>query len=165
MSGVYVVYRDVLVEEYRGAGRYADWKTVHDFDVKGVTLSTKAVACWDHISIAPAVMVGDEVWVLWYTYRSGDSFGTETGQGEIIWVFTEEDVAQKALKVCEEQGRNRHDQFKFEDEDGETLYVGNPGRGDYFSRFQGAYLTECVVGQCPPPRYVEQYLEDPENPC
>lgn len=142
MSGVYVVYRDVLVEEYRGAGRYADWKTVHDFDVKGVTLSTKAVACWDHISIAPAVMVGDEVWVLWYTYRSGDSFGTETGQGEIIWVFTDEMVAQRALHACE--ARQRDTGFVFADEDGEEIHLSNAACG-YFERVEEFHLKSFIV--------------------
>lgn len=152
MSLVYVQYKEVCVDRYRGTGPYPDWSRTNEFSIDGVTLDKSHRWNYDAIQIAPAVVEGDEVWVLWLTYREGDSFGTETGKGEIMWVFTEAAVANKALEKLQALNVSHVAVFDFDDEDGETIYLSNPAN-DYFSRVEHFYLTSHTVGQCPDPSY------------
>lgn len=152
MSLVYVQHREICVESERGEGRYADWSRTNEFTIEGVTLDTKHRWGYDAIQIAPAVVEGDRVWVLWLTYRDGDSFGSETGKGEVMWVFTDAHVADKALQKMQALDTKHVSVFDFEDEDGETIHLGNPAN-DYFSRVENFYLSAHTVGDCPDPRY------------
>ena len=151
MSMVYVQHRELCIESERGEGRHADWSRTNEFIVEGVTLDTKNRWGYDAIQIAPAVLEGDRIWVLWVTYRSGDSFGSETGKGEIIWAFTDPKVADNALVALEKRG-GKVNSFDFVDEDGEELHLSNPAN-DYFSRVEGFHLQAFTVGECPGSRY------------
>lgn len=42
--------------------------------------------------------IGDSVWSLVIRYKSGDSFGNAEGKGELIWLFTKLEYAQRAQK-------------------------------------------------------------------
>lgn len=152
MSLVYVQYREVCVHSERGEGSYADWARDNEFSIDGVTLDKSHRWNYDAIQIAPAVVEGDRVWVLWLTYRDGDSFGSETGKGEIMWVFTDAVVADKALQKMEKLDTKHVSVFDFEDEDGEMIHLSNPAN-DYFSRVEGFHLQAFTVGECPEPRY------------
>lgn len=152
MTLVYVQYREICVDRSRGTGRHADWSKTNEFSIDGVTLDKSHRWNYDAIQIAPAVVDGDEVWVLWLTYRDGDSFGTETGKGEILWVFTDAEVADKALQKMNALDTKHVSVFAFEDEDGETIHLGNPAN-DYFSRVEDFHLSTHTVGQCPNSSY------------
>lgn len=152
MSLVYVQYTDICVNSYRGEGSYADWSTTNDFTVEGVTLDNKHRWGYDAIQIAQNVKVGDRVWVLWMTYSDGDSFGSASGKGEVLWVFTDPVVGDNALQKLQALDTRHATMFDFEDEDGETLHLANPAN-DYFSRVEQFYLTAHTVGDCPASRY------------
>ena len=153
MSLVYVQHRTICTHDEHEGVQYGSWSRHNDFTVDGVTLDTKMRWGYDAVQIAPAVVVGDTVWVLYVTYGTGDSFGHSSGQGEVVWVFTEEAVATKALEDLEKLGTARDVvAFRFVDEDGEQLHVCNPAN-DYFSNLEGFHLQSYIVGQCPDSRY------------
>lgn len=150
MSLVYVQHSCLCVHDEHDGEQYGSWSRDNDFTVEGVMLDTKLRWGYDAIQIAPAVVPGDEVWVLWVTYSTGDSFGSDRGQGEIIWVFTDKDVADKALKKLD--ANQKSSVFSFEDEDGEVLHITNPAN-DHFSHIESVNVQSFIVGNCPDPRY------------
>lgn len=152
MSLVYVQHRNVVVRDWKDKGSYASWGKEAEFVIDGVALDTSLRWGYDAIQIAPAILEGDEVWVLYVTYRSGDSFGSYTGQGEIIWVFIDQMVAEKALETLRSKC-GRTSSFDFVDEDGEELHLCDPTANDYFARVEGIHLKKCIVGECPPSQY------------
>lgn len=152
MTLVYVQHRTICVHDERGEGPYVEWSSDNVFNVDGVVLNPSYRWGYDAIQIAPNVRDGDTVWVLWYVYNSGDSLGSETGQGEILWVFADENIANTALVTLQANG-GEVPGFVFADEDGEELHLSNPVAGDYFCKIEGFCLQRFVVGQCPQSSY------------
>lgn len=154
MSLVYVQHHEYTVDSQPAEEQYGNWSETSDFIIDGVALDTKLRWGYDAVQIAPAVVVGDPVWVLYMTYSTGDSFGCHHGKGEVIWVFVDEAVATKNLNSLESlRGPvGEMASFTFTDEDGEVLHMSNPAN-DYFSSVEGFHLQPCIVGECPPPRY------------
>lgn len=150
MSLVYVQHWQQCIHDEHDGEEYGSWSRDNDYTVEGVVLDAKLRWGCDAIQIAPAVVEGDEVWVLYVTYCTGDSFGSDCGQGEIIWVFTNKDVADVALRKID--ANQTASVFSFEDEDGEVLHLSNPAN-DYFSHIESVNVRSFIVGACPDPRY------------
>ena len=95
---------------------------------------------------------GEPVFVLSMTYRSGDSFGSSTGNMDVIWVFKDAKVAAKAKsiwqKCCDGNdptlGFDDRYSVKFPKETGDVITLCNPAAG-YFERLEYLDLTTFLL--------------------
>ena len=146
---LFVQYETRCVHSYREEREYGDWEEDYDFEVKSVSATSRGQ--WsglahteERFNVAFDAEVGDTVYVLYMIYSSGDSFGRGTGYNEIIWVFNDGGVAQRALAEV----RTKEEQYslEFRDEVSNTIEFSNPGSG-YFEYVQGVYLEAYKIGR------------------
>lgn len=142
MSKLVVHYDDVAIVDEAATEQYGQWKREREFSIHGVGFKPSLQTRNETISIAPAVVAGDTVWVLWVEYSTGDSFGSDSGRGEVMWVFVDEDVANNAADQCRIAADSTS--LTFQDEDGEVIHLSNPAHG-YFERLTDVHVVECVV--------------------
>lgn len=130
---LFVQYHQCCTESYHSGEQYGDWHSSYDFGVDGVSLTSKDRYDEEKLGCLVDVKAGELVFVLYMTYDSGDTFGTARGQGEVIWVFKDVNLAMKA----KEQWRIENDKpnpdfsIKFEVDGGEYVTQSNPAAG-YF---------------------------------
>lgn len=140
---LYVSYYNNCVVNDFDAGRGDwdhQWHREYDFGIYGVNLDRNG----ESIDVDFEAKVGDTVYVLSMTYGTGDSFGNSSGEGEILWVFKDFDVAREAaLKVREQQNKFS---VVFSDENGNVHQLSNPGAG-YFECVESVDITTCIVGE------------------
>lgn len=145
---LYVNYHERLVEDYWDGKEYGDWRKQWEYSVETVGLSS--LAEWAGIGYDVEefetdfdVDAGDTVYVLWITYRTGDTFGYEEGRGEVLWVFKNLAAAVEAKAIWEENCRNAYI-VKFLSDTGETVQVSSPASG-YFEDLEYIELSEFQV--------------------
>jgi hypothetical protein len=131
---IFVQYESICTHSYREDRAYGDWSEEYDFDVKGVSISSRGR--WsglaydeDKMHVGFEVEAGTPVHVLWMTYGTGDSFGHGDGYGEILWVFKDANVANVALETWRKYGEQYSITIK--DDNGREITLSNPGSG-YF---------------------------------
>lgn len=144
---LFVQYNSICTHDYHSGEEYGDWETDYDFTVQGVVKNSRGRwsglahdeelfnVCFDAES-------GDTLYVLWMTYRTGDSFGSSSGNGEIVWVFKDQHRAHEARRaILEDQ-----DQFTiaFKDDDNNEIEFTNPGSG-YFESIQQLEVSEFIL--------------------
>lgn len=135
-------YNNCIINEFdAGTGDWDhEWHREYDFGIYGVNLDQNG----ESVDVDFEAKVGDTVYVLSMTYGTGDSFGNSSGEGEILWVFKDFDVAREAaLKVREQQNEYS---VVFSDENGNVHQLSNPGAG-YFECVESVDITTCVVGE------------------
>ena len=118
--------------------RFGDWYAYYDFEVLLVSLKGEKI---DSIAVDFEAKVGDEVYVLWMIYSSGDSFGRSSGDGEVIWVFKDYKIAMEAYKKwykAEEYS------ISFVVDGGHTMTTSNPSSG-YFEHQDSLHLVKYIV--------------------
>lgn len=130
---LFVQYNQVCIHSERSPEEYGDWSASYDFQVVGVSLTSRDHYGEEQLGCLVDVKAGDTVFVLYMTYDSGDTFGHATGQGEVIWVFKDADLAMKAkaLWVAENNKRDPEFSIAFEVDGGQTVKQSNPAAG-YF---------------------------------
>ena len=131
---LFVQYESICTEYYREDKEYGDWSETIDYEVKGVSISSRGR--WsglahdeEKINVGFEAEAGTPLYILWMTYGSGDSFGHGDGYGEILWVFKNADVAKRALATFQANA----DQYSIpiKDDAGNAVTLHNPGSG-YF---------------------------------
>ncbi|MGD1524358.1 hypothetical protein [Vibrio owensii] len=79
------------------------WKKQNEFEIESAT-------SFDYSKVDPTIESNDfevaetesgVIYVLLVRYSDGDSFGTEEGKGEVIWAYSDEAMAEKALQIYE----------------------------------------------------------------
>jgi hypothetical protein len=84
---------------------------------------------------------GDFVYVLYILYGTGDSFGSSTGNGEVIWTFTD---IQQAIEAARAWNNNRKSEMVvFETQFG-PLRLSNPGY-DWFSNIEEIHVVQMMI--------------------
>lgn len=137
---IYVnTYETQLNYEHDGQ-EWGSWSAEHDFEVIGVHKSN--VSGSDAINVCFNYEVGDTVYVLYMRYGDGDSFGHASGKGEVLWVFREKILAEKALERIE--GNPESYNITVYDECLNEFTIHNPA-SDYFSSIEGLFIEEFVV--------------------
>ena len=144
---LYVNYHERLVEDYWDGKECGTWRKQWEYSVETVGLSN--LSEWEGIGYDVEefetdfdVEAGDTVYVLWMTYRTGDTFGHETGRGEVLWVFKNQAAAVEAKAIWEENCRNAY--IKFLSDTGEEVQVSSPASG-YFEDLGYIELSEFQV--------------------
>ncbi len=136
---LYVQIEEILLDSFDSGEQYGDWSESHSFEPTGVSLNNESN---EEFEIIGDIKSGSEVHVLWCTYSSGDSFGHSEGNGQILWVFTDPNLAEMA-KIMVYKYKEQVS-IKFNIEDGKEVKISNPGYG-YFDNLDTIELTSFVV--------------------
>lgn len=130
---LFVQYNQNCTDSYRSEEEYGDWGSTYDFHVEGVSLTSRNLYEEEKLGCLVDVKAGDVVFVLYMTYDTGDTFGTAKGQGEIIWVFKDANLAMKAKDLWTKENDKRDPEFsiEFEVDGGQKVKQSNPAAG-YF---------------------------------
>ena len=120
---------------------YGSWSTDLHFSVEGVFLSKDRRYHYEEIEVDFDVKVGDEVHVLYMIYSSGDSFGSSTGNGEVIWVFKDKMLA---VEVAKEYENTEEYSIFFTTEEGNIVKLSNPAAG-YFENISSLNIKSFKV--------------------
>ena len=130
---LFVQYDETCTHSYRSPEQWGDWSESYDFRVKSVSLTSRDRYDEEKLGCLVDVKAGEPVFVLYMTYSTGDTFGRAEGKGEVIWVFKDPDLANKAKVKWAEENQKRDPEFsiEFEVDGGETVKQSNPAAG-YF---------------------------------
>lgn len=133
MTELFVQYKARCLHRESELERYGSWSEEWDFDVTGVSLSSRDRYEEEKFTIDFDVKAGDPVFVLFMTYSTGDTFGRATGKGEVLWVFKDAELAKKAKDLWVEENEKRDPEFsiEFEVDGGKKVKLSNPAAG-YF---------------------------------
>lgn len=137
---LYVQYENSVTDSYHSGEKYGEWWEEYNFYVSGVSVSQRR-GCFESFEVPFELETGQPVYVLSMIYSSGDSFGNSTGNGEVIWVFKDKEIANDAKKALE--GADDKYQIKFIAEGGNEITMSNPGWG-YFENTTDISL-ECFM--------------------
>lgn len=105
MSKIYVSYNSHCIKSERSDEAYGDWYELNTFRVEKVSLTEpkdRYFGSCDTIDLGYDVEPGIPIYVLVLIYSHGDSFGHSEGNGEIVWAFTDADVANNVRNHVEE---------------------------------------------------------------
>jgi hypothetical protein len=146
MHSVYVQYLEECISSYHEDKEWGSWEEENCFSIKGVSLSSSKdlnSSCSEElVPCSTEVTVGQEVFVLWISYTTGDSFGHASGKGEIFWVFSDKKTAAEAKNKVYRQVKN-HD-IKLTLEDGSVIKLSNPVQG-YFEGLDSVVVDSFIV--------------------
>lgn len=141
---IYVNYLSVCTVDERSDEDYGDWRQEFDFDILSVT--TKPTKN-DFEDFNVDLKVGDECFVLYYTYSDGDSFGSCSGQGVVAMVYKYLENAEFAKGAFESASDGSMKiGIPIERENGaiEIAQIGNPTY-DYFSHLENVEIVRMIV--------------------
>lgn len=138
---VYVQYVQDTISSYHSGEQYGDWSAEYDFRVTGVSLTPRDRYSEEKLGL-PEVKAGDVVYVLWMTYSSGDSFGSSSGNGEVLWVFKDATLALRAKQKFE--AAEDAYQIEIEADDGVKFVLSNPAAG-YFENMGFCEVSTFLV--------------------
>ena len=158
MTTVFVQYSQMCTYNHQSTEQYGSWGTRYDSSVEGIVLDRYHRYYLEEFSVAPQFVPGDIAYVLWMTYGTGDSFGSSSGEIEVLWVFKDFDVASAARDQIEKQIKQDAYSLTFRDEEGIDRCLSNPC-WDYFSGLEDLYLSEFLVDDCPESHYQEEDME------
>lgn len=142
MSRVAVNVSSWCIDRVEPQESYGEWSETLESTINSVHLVTDNYLSGEHFEIGCNVSVGDILYILVITYSDGDSFGSRSGNTEVLWVFQNELLAERARKYVEEN-KNAYT-FKFFIEDISEITVGNPA-SDYFSGITSIDIHELIL--------------------
>jgi hypothetical protein len=140
---VYVTVERDLVQSYFEGVEYGDWSEEWSCRVDGVSLSpNRPGKDIEAVDMSVPVNVGDEVFVLYMVYDTGDSFGSAVGKLEVLYVFKDKELAKTAKETV--SASENETTLEFVVDNGKTLKLSNPGAG-YFEHindvdFEGFFV-------------------------
>ena len=143
--GVEVISR--CTDSYRSPEQYGEWRESWDNHLKGIARA--GVEHPDVVSIHD-IARGEDAWVVWVEYSSGDSFGcADRGYTDVIGIFRKADYAaaeelQRGLEVTSKYDYNRHD-YKIETSDGQVFESGFASWTGYFDSLDTVHIERVTV--------------------
>lgn len=142
---IYVKTDSYCTSHYRSDEEYGDWGSNSIFSIEGVYATSPDSYSAELINVPFDFVTGDVVYVLWMTYTSGDSFGQSDGNGEVLWVFKDPQVALNAQNVWQKShDADDHYNVTFIADGGLSVSLSNPAAG-YFENVSSLDLTSFVV--------------------
>lgn len=88
---LYVKTEEICEHSEYSSEEYGDWFEDYSFTIEGVYSTPKKNA----EEFVLDVQKGDTVYALVLIYSTGDSFGSANGKGELIWLFSEKEYAER----------------------------------------------------------------------
>jgi hypothetical protein len=150
---IYVHYRSICTHSEREEKEFGSWSEDIDFSIAGVSTRESRQYSNEQFDVDFDAVPGDTVFVLYMTYSTGDSFGSSSGNGEIIWVFSDRLVAQEALlrwqHACDVHNTDWHSDNKqqfcsFRVDGGRYIKLNNVVFG-YFERLSSLELVPMTL--------------------
>lgn len=145
---IYVEYNETgdSGSETHGESRWDyTWWSSNYFELKGVTLDLKTPYNVETFDVCFDAVDGDTVHVLYMIYSTGDTFGSSTGNGEVLWVFKDFEKAENAAKSLREN-QNKYS-IDILDEENNFVRLNNPGSG-YFEHIERITIESFRIGAC-----------------
>lgn len=141
---LYIQYNLDKVSKVREAVKYGRWHQQWSFNVNGVSISSNNYGSEDDIEVDFQCKPGDIVYVLSAIYNDGDSFGTVTGKGEVMWVFADPKLAIEFKNKWEESLQS--DEITFKIESGQEITLHSPAI-DYFTRIDHIIINMFTISE------------------
>lgn len=140
---LFVQYQQTTVDSYHSGEEYGEWSADYDFKVQSVSTASleSKYRRYDYreerFEVDFEATSGDTIWVLSMTYSSGDSFGSSTGNGEVLWVFKSRKHAEQAADNFNENKDTY--QIDIKTDGGADIKLSNPAAG-YFENLGSMYV-------------------------
>jgi hypothetical protein len=104
------------------------------------------------VVVGTEVLPGDKVYIVWTEYSTGDSFGNDGGQREVVAAFVDEERAKKCALDCtnfaEKETSAYWDDSRYslhvELDNGTTYKFHVPWLG-YFERLEEVHVSEMII--------------------
>lgn len=138
---LFVQYKQTVISSVIPDEPYGPWSTELDFKPTKVTIDRPTGYEYEAFELDFDVNRGDKVYVLTIIYSSGDSFGSSTGNGEILWVFKD---ATKAKEVAKLYDNSESYTIDILTEKGTKIQLSNPAYG-YFENVSSMEVDEFIV--------------------
>lgn len=123
---------------------YVNWDETSNFRVVGVQTDNPGGYNSEEFEVDFDLADGDQVYVLYMIYTTGDSYSTSPGNGDIIWVFKDKELGIAAGKKFKEHSEQRsHSKFSvnFEVDGGRNITLPNQAAGHFESLEKLELLT------------------------
>ncbi len=142
---IYVQHKQYCTNSTQSDESYSEWSASYDSEITGASLSPKYGD--EEFEVSFECTPGIPVFVLSMTYTTGDSFGSSSGNLEILWVFKDPETALNAKQVWETACYNHdnsltYDDYsvQFQDEQQNIITLSNPAIG-YFEKIENINLS------------------------
>ncbi len=111
-------------------------------DISVYSISRKAEIGYRDISVGFDVVPGQNYWLLWADYNTGDSFGRDENIVEFIDLYQSPEAAEKAKKELSDKAGYS---LPYTRDDGDVVSIHIPWEG-YFESLNSLNITmvECV---------------------
>lgn len=111
---------------HRQQSEFGDWYEDWDFYINSVHLNQPRYGQLESFTVEWTPEIGQKVYVLSIRYSDGDSFGSTSGKGEVMWVFSDRETAQRAAAALKNAGDNQQT-VEIEVESGKNVRIQNTG--------------------------------------
>ena len=140
---IYVKTNLVCTHEESEDKEFGHWNQDYDFNIEGV-YTEKKESYLEEFDLQ--VQKGSKVYGLVLRYSDGDSFGSATGKGELVWLFSEYEFAER---VYHEYMNSIKDDsiylmLEVDDKQFKRTKMGNIVNG-YFEALEGLEIQEYTV--------------------
>lgn len=139
---IYIEYSETRISSYRDDEQFGSWGEENDFSIVRATISKPDGYEYETFELNEKIKKYDEIYVLYMTYSTGDSFGNSSGNGEILWVFSDKEIAETALAEWREHEEAQYVEFYISD--GQKVRMGNPAYG-YFEHVDTLDIIPMIV--------------------
>lgn len=139
---VVVSSEERCTDSYHSGEQYGDWREDYRFSITGAkVVDEKYKTSYEEDGFRiPAGCT--QVYILYVTYDTGDSFGQAFGRGEVLHAFGSREVAQAALDAL---NANKNEfSVKVKDDFGREIFISNPGAG-YFESIDDVDLEVRLI--------------------
>jgi hypothetical protein len=140
---IYIDANETCIHDFNDGRQYGSWESDYDFNVNSASLSGDD---WKEIvTIGSDMGVGDIIYILSIRFGTGDSFGSASGRGEVIYAFKDAGVAMEAKRIWEKYGVDEFS-ITFLDDEGNEVKMSNPAAG-YFETLECVSVDVFTLGE------------------
>jgi hypothetical protein len=97
-----VEYTKDCLDSYRSPERFGEWSASYEFRVHSFSAALPGTYDWDWVWETDVDETNDEIpdkmYCVWVIYSDGDSFGRSTGNGQIVGLFKNGELAHELAK-------------------------------------------------------------------
>lgn len=134
-------------EYHRSGEEYGDWSESNDIDYKDAKVSDLG---YGDVALFPNQREpkrGEDIFVVGVSYSSGDSFGHGTGYHELLWAFTDGDLAFKLSDLLKKDSEDNPD-YNYKSGNYvmfEGVKVGTSTWKGYFESLERVFVERLMV--------------------
>jgi hypothetical protein len=139
---LYVKVESKCIYSERQPKQFGEWSQGYEFNIEGI-YSKKTSEAEEFVL---DVKKGSTVYALVLIYSQGDSFGTATGLGELIWLFSEYEHAERVYYEYMNNINNdyMHLMLEIDNKEFKRTKIGNTVNG-YFENMKSLEIQDFKV--------------------